>query len=53
MIEAFLKAPSSSNAREIEHAHLEKIEYVSVYDPFVTVNIDTPEQYAALAVPTT
>ena len=49
MIEAFLKAPLSSNAREVEHANVDKIEYVSVSDAFVTTNVDTPEEYAALA----
>jgi molybdenum cofactor cytidylyltransferase len=48
MIEAFLKAPDASNAREVEHAHLAKIEYVPVDDPLVAVNVDTPEEYAAL-----
>lgn len=48
LIEAFLKAPEKSNAREIEHANAEKIEYVPVDDLLVTVNIDTPEEYAAL-----
>jgi molybdenum cofactor cytidylyltransferase len=51
MIEAFLRAPASSNAREVEHAHPEKIEYLSVSDPLVVVNVDTPEQYAALQTP--
>lgn len=48
MIEAFLRAPSSANAREIEHAHQDKIAYLPVNDPLVAVNVDTPEQYAAL-----
>jgi molybdenum cofactor cytidylyltransferase len=48
MIEAFLRAPESASAREIEHAHPDKIAYVSVDDPLVAVNVDTPEQYAAL-----
>lgn len=52
MIEAFLRAPHTSNAREIEHAHQDKIEYVPVDDPLVAANVDTPEQYAALVVPT-
>ncbi len=51
MIEAFLRAPASSNAREVEHAHQEKIEYVSVGDSQIVVNVDTPEQYAALPAP--
>jgi molybdenum cofactor cytidylyltransferase len=48
MIEAFLKAPASANAREIMHAHQDKIVYLAVDDPLVVVNVDTPEQYAAL-----
>lgn len=48
LIEAFLRAPDSSNARDIEHANAGKIEYVAVDDPLVTVNVDTPEEYAAL-----
>ncbi len=48
MLEAFLRAPVSSNAREIEHAHQNDIEYLPVDDPLVALNIDTPEQYAAL-----
>ena len=48
MIEAFLRAPATANAREIEHAHQDKIAYVPVDDPFVASNVDTPEEYAAL-----
>lgn len=48
MIEAFLRAPAAATAREIEHTHQDKIAYVTVDDPFVAVNVDTPEQYAAL-----
>jgi len=48
MIEAFLKAPGATNAREVEHAHRGHISYVPVDDPFTTLNIDTPEEYAAL-----
>jgi molybdenum cofactor cytidylyltransferase len=49
MIEAFLRAPQESTAREVEHRNQQHIEYVPVVDPFVTLNVDTPEQYAALA----
>jgi molybdenum cofactor cytidylyltransferase len=48
MIEAFLRAPATANARGIEHAHQDRIAYVPVDDPFVASNVDTPEQYAAL-----
>lgn len=49
MIEAFLKAPPSTSAREIEHLNLKHIAYVVVDDPLVTLNVDTPEEYAALS----
>jgi molybdenum cofactor cytidylyltransferase len=48
MLTAFLNAPETSNAREVEHAHQSEIEYVPVDDPLAALNIDTPEQYAAL-----
>jgi molybdenum cofactor cytidylyltransferase len=48
MIEAFLRAPARSNAREVRHAHQQFIESVPVDDPFVTLNVDTPDDYAAL-----
>ena len=48
MIEAFLKAPASSNAREVEHANQQRIAYLPTDDPLVTTNVDTPEDYAAL-----
>ncbi len=55
MMEAFLKAPVTSNARDVEHAHEANIRYLPVHDPRVALNVDTPEDYAALAraVPTT
>jgi molybdenum cofactor cytidylyltransferase len=49
MIEVFLKAPSSATARDIEHQNLQHVEYVVVDDPLVTLNVDTPEEYAALS----
>lgn len=49
MIEVFLKAPPTATARDIEHQHLRHVAYVVVNDPLVTMNIDTPEQYAALS----
>ncbi len=47
MIEAFLRAPATGTAREIEHQHQQNIEYVTVDDPRITMNIDTPQDYAA------
>jgi molybdenum cofactor cytidylyltransferase len=46
MIEAFLQAPPTSTAREVEHQHRDHILYVPVDDPFVAVNINTPADYA-------
>jgi molybdenum cofactor cytidylyltransferase len=51
MIEAFLRAPAMSITRDIEHAHQHHIQYVPVDDPFVALNINTPEDYAALPRP--
>lgn len=52
MMEKFLQAPVTSNAREVEHQFAEHIQYVAVDDPFVTLNVNTPEEYAALLTKT-
>ena len=49
MIEAFLRAPATSTAREVEHSHEQRILYVPVDDPNVVANVDTPEDYERLA----
>jgi len=43
MIEAFLRVPATSSARDVEHAHRDHIQYVKVDDPLVALNINTPE----------
>lgn len=48
MIEEFLRAPANATARDVEHANQEHIQYVPVDDPMVPLNINTPEEYAAL-----
>jgi len=48
MIGAFLNAPVSSTARDVEHAAQEHIRYLAVDDPLVAVNIDTPEDLTQL-----
>ena len=48
MIEAFLRAPVHSSARDVEHANLAHIRYVVVNDPLVTANVDTPEDFEKL-----
>lgn len=49
MIQAFLSAPATSTAREIEGRFRQHIQYVPVDDARVGINIDTPEDYARLA----
>lgn len=49
MIEAFLRAPATTTARDVEEQNPTRIEYVAVDDPYVAVNVNTPEDYAALA----
>ncbi|MGO9083865.1 MAG: NTP transferase domain-containing protein [Candidatus Sulfotelmatobacter sp.] len=48
LIEAFLQALPTASARDIEHRHQEHIQYVAVSDPFVALNVNTPEEYASL-----
>lgn len=49
LIDAFLAAPVTSNAREIKRAHAELIVSVPVSDDLVSIDVNTPEEYAALA----
>ncbi len=49
MIDAFLAAPVTSNARQVKWAHPLAIEYVAVPDSLLTIDVNTPEEYAALA----
>ncbi|HZW92342.1 MAG TPA: nucleotidyltransferase family protein [Candidatus Eremiobacteraceae bacterium] len=51
MMEAFLRVPATSIARDIEHQLQEHIEYVKVDDPLVALNVNTPEDYKALSAP--
>jgi molybdenum cofactor cytidylyltransferase len=48
IIERFLREPVTGNAREVEHRYQEHIQYLAVDDPDVALNINTPEDYAAL-----
>ena len=51
LIVAFLSAPATSNAREVKHTFAEFIVHVPVPDSLVSVDVNTPEQYAALSAP--
>ncbi|HSM85343.1 MAG TPA: nucleotidyltransferase family protein [Candidatus Limnocylindrales bacterium] len=48
MIEAFLRAPVTSTARDVEHAHQQHILYAPVDDPLVAINVNTEEDYEKL-----
>jgi len=48
LIQRFLDAPATSNAREVEHAAQKMIRYVPVKDANVVANVDTPEEYGQL-----
>jgi molybdenum cofactor cytidylyltransferase len=49
LIDAFLSAAATSNAREVKHAYAEFIVHIAVPDSLVSVDVNTPEQYAALS----
>ena len=49
LIDAFLSAPATANAREVKGAHQEAIEYVAVPEPLISMDLNTPEEYEALA----
>ena len=49
LVDAFLAAPVMSNARAIRRRHDELIELIPVPDTLLTVDMNTPEEYAALA----
>ena len=50
LMEAFLRAPATANAREIEHANQQRIAYIAVEDSAVAANVDTPEEYAKIGL---
>jgi molybdenum cofactor cytidylyltransferase len=48
LMEALLRAQLTTTARDIMHSVASNLRYVPVDDPNVTLNINTPEDYAAL-----
>jgi molybdenum cofactor cytidylyltransferase len=48
LIEVFLRAAPAASTREVEGEHRDHIQYVGVEDPFIALNVNTPEEYAAL-----
>ena len=51
LIDAFLHAPLTSNAREVRNANADKIEFYPVPDLTLGRDLNTPEQYAAAEKP--
>jgi len=47
LIDAFLAAPVTSNAREILHANAQRIEYIPVPDTLAKAGLNTPADYTA------
>jgi len=50
LIERFLREPVTGDARDVEHRLQEHIQYLALDDPNVVMNINTPQDYAALTV---
>jgi molybdenum cofactor cytidylyltransferase len=48
MMSAFLDAPATRSAREVEHSLQQHIRYRAVDDPLVAANVDTPEDFQKL-----
>lgn len=49
LIDAFLDDPITSNARAVMRAHADRMEYVAVPDSLAGVDMNTPDEYAAIA----
>jgi molybdenum cofactor cytidylyltransferase len=47
LIDAFLKAPITGNAREVLHAHASRVVYVPVPESLAKAGLNTPQDYAA------
>jgi CTP:molybdopterin cytidylyltransferase MocA len=47
LIDAFLKAPITGNAREVLHANASRIVYVPVPESLAKAGLNTMEDYAA------
>jgi molybdenum cofactor cytidylyltransferase len=52
LIDAFLAAPPTGNARQIRRAHARFLEYVAVPDLLLSADMNTPEEYAAASART-
>jgi molybdenum cofactor cytidylyltransferase len=48
LIHKWLQAPPTATARDIEHQYAAHLQYLPVDDPYVVINVDTPQDYASL-----
>ena len=48
LIEVLLRAPLTSTARDVMHGYESRLDFLEIEDPYITLNINTPEDYAAL-----
>ena len=46
MIEAMLRAPAESTAKQVREANAGHVRYVEVDDPHAVLNVNTPDEYA-------
>ena len=49
LIDAFLKAPVTGNAREVLRVNASRVVYVPIPEPLAKAGLNTPEDYAAIA----
>ncbi len=49
LIDAFLAAPITGNARDVKRAHAQRFACITVPDSYLTADVNTPEQYAAVS----
>jgi molybdenum cofactor cytidylyltransferase len=49
LVEAFLSTPVTGNARDVKRAHAQRFAYVSVPDLYLSADMNTPEEYAAIS----
>jgi len=47
LIDAFLNAPNTGNARDVLHTHADRVAYIAVPESLAQAGMNTPEDYAA------
>lgn len=49
LIDAFVSAPVTGNARDVKRANAQRFEYIAVSDLHLSADMNTPEEYAAIS----